>query len=180
MLNFIISGIESITGDFEAITPRINKAVSAGLNAVSSDMKAALKRHIELDVYSAYDPIDYLRRSENPSYGTPLNSDENIGATVSDNTLIFGYVPTGEHSLYDDEGLDNDELIKVISLAEGYQWYVKKRKIPARPFWNNFISEIIQGGQAEISFVGGINNADKELNAVQTGQISLDGNETLF
>lgn len=179
MLDFTISGIESITRDFEAFTPRINRAVSAGLNAVSSDMSASLKKHIELDVYAAYDPKDYLRRSDNPSYGTPLNSDENIGATVVDNTLIFGYVPTGEHSLYDEE-IDNDELIRVISLAEGYQWFVKKRKIPPRPFWDNFLAEMIYGKQAEISFVEGMNNADKDLNVIQTGQIVADGNETTF
>lgn len=56
MLDFTILGIESITNDFEVLTPRINKAVSAGLNAVSSDMSAVLKQHIELDVYAMYDP----------------------------------------------------------------------------------------------------------------------------
>ncbi len=179
MLDFTILGIESITNDFEVLTPRINKAVSAGLNAVSSDMSAVLKQHIELDVYAMYDPKVYLRRSENSSYGTPLNSDENIGATVIDNTLIFGYVPTGEHSLYDEE-IDNDDLIRVIELGKGYQWYVGKRKIPPRPFWDNFVTDMIQGKQAEISFVGGMNNADKELNVIQTGQITADGNETSF
>ena len=64
MLDFTILGIESITNDFEVLTPRIGKAVSAGLNAVSSDMTAALKQHIELDVYAMYDPKVYLRRSE--------------------------------------------------------------------------------------------------------------------
>ena len=53
MLDFTITGIESITNDFEVLTPRINKAVSAGLNAVSSEMSAALKKHIELDVLLA-------------------------------------------------------------------------------------------------------------------------------
>lgn len=179
MLDFTITGIESITKDFEALTPRINRAVSAGLNAVSSDMMAALKNHIELDVYAAYDPKDYLRRSDNPQYGTPLNSNDNIGAVVVDNTLIFGYAPTGEHALYDEE-INDDELIRVISLAEGYQWDVGKRKIPPRPFWHNFLSEMIYGKQAELSLVGGMNNADKDLKVVQTGEIIADGNETTF
>lgn len=179
MLDFTIMGIEGIEQDFNALTPRIDRAVVGGLNAVSSDMSAALKKHIELDVYAMYTPKDYLRRSDNPAYGTPLNSDENIGATVVDNTLIFGYVPTGEHSLYEEE-IDNDDLIRVIELGKGYQWFVGKRKIPPRPFWDNFVTEMIQGKQAEISFVGGMNNTDKDLNVVPTGQIAADGNETSF
>ena len=182
-----IDGIESIRAGFTEYSPRINKAVKGGLNALQGDLTYALQRHIQTDVYAMYKPSSYVRRNSRDGIGTPLESDENIYAGLDgDRTLVFGYFPSGRNTLYDEEDeVEGDELIKVLSYGQGYSWDVSKKNIPPRPFWDNFVTEQIQGGVAEISFVKGMNEADggtgkDKLNVVADKRIYKTNSDTEF
>ena len=167
--SFTIQGEETLTEDFKQQTQKISSSVPLALQNVGSEMIVSLKKHITNDFYSAYSPKVYPRRSENPKFGVPLDSEQNMSVNVSGNTLQFGYYPTGYHSGRMSDALNwaswsanmseeekekeanrpikpdpvhGDELIYRLQYAT-YDW---KTDAPPRPFWNLFVSEQLSGG----------------------------------
>ena len=64
------SGFETIEKEAKLIlNAKVSREIS---NAVYADMKEALEQHVKDDIYRSYYPEKYLRRSENPSFGTSL------------------------------------------------------------------------------------------------------------
>ena len=134
------------------------------LNSIGAEMIHDLQRHINTDVYKAYQPRAYLRRKDHPEYGTPLddntNFDTNIDVTGDEATLTFSYFPTGYHKAkfkdlpndYRDftnnepikpNPVHGDVLINRIQKGEGYDWKVPD--IKPRQFWDNFTREEFSG-----------------------------------
>lgn len=134
------------------------------LNSIGAEMIHDLQRHINTDVYKAYQPRAYLRRKDHPEYGTPLddntNFDTNIDITGDEATLTFTYFPTGYHKAkfkdlpndYRDftnndpikpNPVHGDVLINRIQKGEGYDWKVPD--IKPRQFWDNFTREEFSG-----------------------------------
>ena len=142
------------------------------LENVGAELINDLQKHIERDVYAKYSPISYPRRRDFPRFGTPLTSIKNFSTKVSNElntaTLEFDYSPDGTHKGQKKDALDYDEeidekrnggktgnrplkpnpvhgdaLIRRIETGEGYDW---KSDVPARPFWDKFITQEMQGG----------------------------------
>lgn len=168
-LNFTVQGTETILEDFTEHSKKISSAIPLVLQNIGSEMIVSLKKHIMTDFYAAYSPKVYPRRSENPQFGIPLNSEQNMSVNVSGNILQFGYYPTGYHSGRMSDALNwatwsakmsegqkekegqkpikpnpvhGDELIRRLQYAT-YDW---KTDAPPRPFWNMFVSEQLGGG----------------------------------
>lgn len=145
-LSIRISGLESIDEDFKAFQSEVSAAVRGAMDGVGERMKDALKRHIEQDVYEAYTPKVYQRRSENLLLGTPLNN-------MDANTYIFNkgagvtldYLPTGDHAVAKWSGADGDALVgRIEKKSPPYNW--GDDQVPERPFFQNFTDEMTDGG----------------------------------
>lgn len=156
-----VSGFESVYDDLSDIMRELNNQIDVALIMVGSEMIHNLQEHIQEDVYEAYSPKRYPRRSENPRFGRSLIDDslENMRANVKNSRLDFYYTPTGAHSGTMGDVLNasdfdftpngaakplkphpvhGNDLIKLIQSGEGYDWDVK---VGARPFWDRFVDE---------------------------------------
>ena len=156
--------------DFNQIAKEVEKdlqrqlyggAVAAVNEAVVAELREILRRHIRDDVYGRYTPqgeMKYLRRSEHQGLGTSLreSADEDHAKSIfnmkSGGVWESGicYEPTAEHenAEWSDPDLEPDRLISRIENKDPpYHFEPKKRKIPKRPFWQNFVEEMIEGGQ---------------------------------
>lgn len=145
--NFSVIGIESLSADFAKEIKGIDKAIPQALKYVGSEMIESLKKHIYSDWYTQYDPKIYKRRTDDPSRGTPLGSEDYMDATVVGKSMIFTYEPSGVHSEEKWHERDGDDLITFLQLERG--------SIPSRPFWNNFVGEQRETGIMD-SFAAGM------------------------
>lgn len=153
-------GIQASEISFEDLTEDIKGILSEPImskvaNSVYGDMRDALKRHVESDVYdkSLYKPKVYKRRSEAEGRGTPLNDIEGnafpIIRTIPGAAEIgINYMPTGEHKNEKWHTADGNELIgRIEKKNPPYTWEPKTGpQIPERPFWQKFVDEMIDTG----------------------------------
>lgn len=148
-------GLDAEMTAFKAL---LAQSLKKALTEVNADMQDLLKKHIETDVYKAYKPKVYERRSKGTSLGTPLsNMQGNVAFEATEAQVApqgvgaqtrFQYLPTGEHSVQAWSGTDGDALIgRIERKSPPYDW--GNEKIPERPFLQNFFEELIEGGAAE-------------------------------
>lgn len=155
VLDINVSGEESIDADFKAFQKELISSVEKAMDDVGADMIEALKKHIETDVYKAYpNPKEYERRSKNSELGRALNDMKanttvyNKGAGVS-----LEYKPTGEHENSAWHTADGDDLIGRIEKKNPPYFKKAQGMVPERPFWQNFVNEMIEGEELERFFV---------------------------
>lgn len=129
--------------------------------AVVTELRDVLGFHIRHDVYEAYTPtgeVHYKRRKDNGDFGTSLlkSADKDHAESIFD--LEHGgrwksgirYEPTAEHEnwRWSDPDLKPDELIGRIEKKEPqYNFNPIRGEIPDRPFWQDFVTEMIEGGR---------------------------------
>ena len=153
-LSVTVTGLETLDEDLKAFQAELAGKVTASMDGVGERMKDALAAHIETDVYGAYSPRQYKRRSEDGSRGKPL-SDMTANAKVYNKGagLSLHYKPTGDHEIRKWSGVDGDDLIGRIEKKDPmYHFYPTEGEIPDRPFWQNFVSEMIEGGALDDYF----------------------------
>lgn len=200
MLSFKISGMGSVDKDYKAFNTSVFHGIHAGLVSIGSELTKQLQQHIRTDVYNAYSPKSYPRRSNHPQFGTPLESTDNMDLQIGKLSLAFNYEPSGSHSGKNRDRIDwselsddlkkspdkpikpnpvhGDDLIRRIETGTGYDWDVE---VPERHFWNNFVEEAIgEHGWTEKLLVKTMNETEKKLQAVADGRIVRDGNDTVF
>ena len=188
---FIVSGLESIDEDMKELETKLKNDIAQAMPQVGQVMKDTLKEHIESDVYAAYDPKAYPRRSEFPQFGTALN---NIDATTVVETgsdmVALEYSPSGEHTgtrrdllpPYNknsskpiiENPASGDQLIRRIESGDGYDFGFAME----RPFFQNFTEEMIEGGKATETLINAINLIDPDAGAEMDGDGAVrDGTE---
>lgn len=130
---------------------------ATALDGVLSETLDRLKSHIKSDVYDQWTPTEYERRGEE---GGIIDLDTHLWphhpsilAGVENNTPIarfdFNYRPTGESEQWRIPAY-GDALIGRIENGTGYEW---KTHPGARPFWHNFVSEMIdENGFGEAAY----------------------------
>ena len=169
-------------------------------NRIVGEMNEALEYHIEEDVYKKYEPKVYPRRSENPGFGISLNDIERnviltVKAAEGGTQITFNYRPSGSHSgTFGDITADErvltkwgvtadapikpkpvhgDDLVRRIETGKGYDWKPPKRGktfTQPRPFWANFVEEMIDGG----GFAGAAKRAFKAEGITLEGDVSVE------
>lgn len=171
---FKASATGKITGldaDLEKLKQQLNAALGRTYGVLEDIMEDCLASHIEADVYSKYDPQDYIRRKGSGGL-SDLNAYLKKGGSADEARVE--YTPSGASSQWENP-VDGDELIRRIeSKTPQYEW---KKDMPARPFFQNFVSEMIEGGRAEMTVVDWLNRIDKELDVVADGGVARDGSE---
>ena len=144
--------------DFNISLNEIETGINATMPILKDIMVDALKNTINSEVYAKYSPKQYLRRSENPSLGTPLiDIEANSDITITNNEIVINYEPTGEHDNLNWWSRDGDDLINWISTSHD--------GIPARPFMDEYSNLMLQGNGLEDGFVAAYKavNPDDEI-----------------
>lgn len=142
-----------LESDVKAFKAEISAAMAKAMDDVGADMQEALARHIETDVYPAYSPKMYERRYDNGGLVAQARSAKvyNHGAGVS-----LEYKPDGTHPTVSGwHKVDGDDLIgRIEKHSPEYNWLPKRGKqIPNRPFWQNFVDEMVDEAELERFFV---------------------------
>lgn len=127
----IVSEMKDSVKDIEQVV------LERALRSVAKDAKEALMRHIREDVYDKWNPKYYERRYTGS--GGLLSMYAGLTEFVSSGSMRLEYLPSGEQYQWENPA-NNDELIRRIETGRGYEW----RKHPGpRPFWNNFVDEMV-------------------------------------
>ena len=171
-LEFTVTEI-GLQEDVDKALSDIDSAIAPALGDVGNGMIENLQRHIQEDWYEPWGPPKvYLRRTDNPSLGTPLGSPANMDVSVSGHSLTFSYEPTGEHENPDWSTVNGDALIRIIQENEGWKYQpgmdTKGRMIFPRPFWDNFVREQEAHGIME-QFTTAMRNAKDPFVVVPEG-----------
>jgi hypothetical protein len=185
-LKFEVTGQASLDAEFRGFQALLADGMKKSLLEVNAKMQEALKEHIEQDVYYAYVPRVYERRSLNPGFGTPLSDlQANVGFSVTEVQMHekgvggqtrFQYKPTGQHANSVWSGTDGDALIgRLENKSPAYRW--GNRKVPERPFWQNFVDEMVDGGKAEDFFVDGMNFYAPQLEVEAGGGVERESGD---
>jgi len=160
LFNATIEGWETVEEEKKQFIKGVNVATRKALVYVSSELVAKLQQHIQTDVYNAYTPRVYKRRSDNPSLGLPLPDKAYFYTPIPNNgRLEFEYLPSGDHQNPDWVTRHGDELIR--QLQNGYKYITEiegeevTKEVPARPFWDNFFEEQMNGGLTS-AFINGM------------------------
>lgn len=156
----ITAQINGLKEDLEKENKKIKIQIDRALNYVASEMEENLRQHLWEDWHEKYFPKEYIRRTDNYSYGRPLGGGKNFHIEVKNGLLTFDYEPTGKHQVTVWYDRDGNDLIEWIQKEHG--------DIPPRPFWNNFIDEQINEKILE-NFVKGMSAKYKvEINSEDT------------
>ena len=195
---------ELFDSDIKQFQSELRNMMIKALPEVREDMKEALKRHIETDVYS-YSNKAYPRRKDNPQFGpslidfdtrgqmTPIGD---IDANATWAVVGFNYTPDGSHSgttadldpsskYYDADNpraikpnpVHRDALIRRIETGAGYDW---KTKVKPRKFWQNFINEMTETDALEDSFVRWLSLQDKEILVEADGGVIREADDGAY
>ena len=119
--------------ELQNIEPRIGSAMAA----VASAAKSSLKSHIQSDVYDKWSPTTYIRTGG-------IISDGATETTASSSRMSLEYTPSGSSEQWE-HPVSGSALVGRIESGSGYEW---SRHPGARPFWQKFVDEMINGGMA--------------------------------
>lgn len=170
------SGLEE---DLAALETELKNAFRASRKALADDMRSCLEDHIEADVYDEFQPREYVRRRDSGGLSdmqanTTVYSDERLGGME----LTLLYQPDG---IRDGEGneienaVSGDDLVNRIEKKDPeYNW---RRKPKKRPFFRNFVEEMIEGRRAEDTLVAAMNAADPALEIAADGDMTRESED---
>ena len=116
----------------------MNPALEAANNAVAATAKEALRKHIQTDVYDAWTPTEYRRTGGLVDGGA-------IESSAGPALMILEHFPSGESEQWERPASD-DAMIARIEGGSGYEW---RRHPGPRPYWKNFVDEMITSSFAE-------------------------------
>lgn len=178
MATKIVGKFSGFDADLAALEAQVKTAALHAGTILQEDMRACLTEHIVDDVYDAYDPDYYTRRlSDGGLLDIPKNTAGSPPPFVSGDgvEIELQYEPDGAT---DGDGseidyhVDGDDLINRIEKKNPpYNWRLANTRIPARPFFRNFVEEMLDG-RAEETLVRAMNGADPTLElAEDTGMI---------
>lgn len=174
-LHIKVSGEKEIDAEFQAFQKELAKEVTAAMNDVGSDMQLELASHIQDDVYDAYSPKKYQRRGNGGGLIAQAQTAKiyNHGAGVS-----LEYKPSGAHSNPDWHTADANDLISRIETKDPPYFKRAQAKVPPRPFWQNFVNEMVDGGALEDSFVRAMLMQGEDV--VADGNLTRDANDGVY
>lgn len=171
MSGSVSARITGLDEDMAALEQRFKAALAGAMPTLREDLSQCLFEHVQGDVYEKFDPKEYIRRGE---YGGLADIDGNTQFTVSEDSVSMDYQPSGESEQVESP-LNGDALIgRIEHLDPPYDW---TRRPPARPFFENFVTEMVEDGRAEKKLVWAMNQQDGELEIEANGCTSREGDE---
>ena len=178
------TGIDDFDAQLRVYLNTLIQEIADAEKSALAEAQDALKRHIVSDVYQAYSPTVYKRRSKNSAMGTPLtNMDaysdiiEPAGGNVNGNLQVTSrlyYNPQGGHKVQKWHDKDFNDLIgRIEKKSPAYRW--GNNLVPERPFWQEFISEMIDQKELEKAFVWAL--SANEPTVIADGKIFEDAHD---
>lgn len=155
------------------------RKMTKALLSLREEMRETLSQHIVEDVYKQFKPAEYERRGTNGGLQEQaLNADSHASVSPDGSlyTIYISFKPDGNHpdeSEWAEDGVypvHGDELIgRIENWNPRYSYPPRKRKLPSRPFWKKFVSEMVDNGMAEHFFVSAMRDQGEEM--VEDGSI---------
>jgi len=104
-----VSGEGTLQNDLNSFLLTLRSPIKSALNSVADEFTQSLDKHIQNDVYGAYQPKHYPRRPDNESLLSPKYKE----IKVNDFSLSFQYEPKGFHKgrKKDILGAEYDDII---------------------------------------------------------------------
>jgi len=172
-----INGSGTLAQDLAAFKIELTKRSAAAMDEVGADMQSALAKHIETDVYAAYSPKLYERRGMDGGLVAQAMTAKiyNHGAGVS-----IEYKPDGMHPKVPGwNKVHGDDLIgRIEKHSPEYNWLPKNKTIPNRPFWQNFVSEMVDDGTAEYYYAAAMRRQGEDV--TEDGAIVREANDGAY
>lgn len=157
--------MERLNAEVSSALGDVEKKIPGALQFVGAEMQDALVRHLWEDWYEAWGPpLDYGRDTDkNPAKS--LISKKRMFVEVNGGTLLFDYLDTKRRAKYSalngevaGPWREPDQVIKIISRNAGWEFEPHEdligRPIMRRPFWNNFVKEMMNGGLIDSFVIG--------------------------
>lgn len=179
MASRLVGQFSGFEQDMVVLEAQVKSAFRASRKALADDMRLCLQDHVEADVYDRFQPTEYVRRGENGGL-----ADMQVSATVYSDERLGGmeltllYQPDGSR---DGEGskienaVSGDDLVNRIEKKDPeYNW---KRKPKKRPFFRNFVREMIEGNRAEETLVRAMNAVSPALEMVADGDVTRESED---
>lgn len=164
------AAITGLDADIAALKKELLNAMAAAMPTLKDDMESCLSEHIKSDVYDVFSPREYVRRGEN---GGLADIEGSSFFDVRQNGIRMVYMPSGESDQVESP-LSGDELIgRIENKQPDYNW---SRKPGKRPFFRNFVHEMITSGRAERSLVNAMNQIAKDFVITADG-VSTDADD---
>ena len=110
----------------------MNPALETANNAVAAAAKDALRKHIQTDVYNAWTPKEYIRTGG-------IIEGSAIESTAGPALMILEHFPSGASDQWESPA-SGDAMIARVESGGGYEW---RRHPGPRPYWTNFVDEMI-------------------------------------
>lgn len=157
-----VKGTEDETLEAELaalLTGELQTKIGAALAEVRDDMRDTLARHVEKDVYKAYqNPIEYERRGVNGGLqGQAMNATVHAGPIGQDGKnyrIYLEFKPDGNHpdaANWKEPPVHGDEFIsRIENWNPKYPYPPRHRKLPRRPFWQKYVEELMDDGMADV------------------------------
>jgi hypothetical protein len=158
-----MAGMGSLEREFQTwFQTELRGRIAKGLMALRDNMRESLAQHVVKDVYNAYQPNMYERRGENGGLQQQaLNATSHADGSPDGTSyrIYINFAPNGNHSMESDwakEGVypvHGDDLIgRIENWNPRYSYPPRHKRLPSRPFWRNFVSEMVDDGMAEYFF----------------------------
>jgi hypothetical protein len=150
-----------------------------GLLAIRDGMRESLSQHVINDVYHAYQPSEYERRGDAGGLREQaLNATSHADGSADGTSyrIYINFSPNGNHpreSEWAEHGVrpvHGDDLIgRIENWNPKYSYPPHHRRLPNRPFWKNFVSEMVDDGMAEHFFASAMREQGEDV--VEDGSI---------
>ena len=177
MASKLIGRFSGFEQDIAALEAQVKCALMQAGTALQDDMKVCLHEHIDSDVYGAFEPAAYVRRGddgglsdmEKNTSSSPPPSEFGGGVTVR-----LDYTPDGQTDGMGREltvHADGDSLIGRIEHRTPDYPRPPHRSPGDRPFFRNFVQEMVDGGRAEETLVRAMNAVVPSLGVTADGSV---------
>lgn len=172
-LDLKLDGEESLDEDMREFKNYLLLAITEkALPEVQAAMYRSLVKHVEMDVYAAYEPKEYERRRGGnyalDDFGNPqvFESIGPVGGPIGTGgfelTAGITYDPRGYHS--NPAWSTNDDPNEIIGRIENHEPpYKYGRGVPKRQFWQRFVNEMIDGSVIGTTFISAMREAGLDI-----------------
>ena len=157
----------------------IRSKIAKGLASLRDDMRESLSQHVVKDVYRAYSPNEYERRGEAGGLqGQALNATSHADGSMDGTSyrIYIQFSPDGNHPRESEWAEDRvrpvhgDDLIgRIENWNPRYSYPPRHKRLPGRPFWRNFVSEMVDDGMAEYFFARAMREQGEDV--IEDGSI---------
>lgn len=188
------TGIDSFDAELSAFMNKLASTTRQSVEAALGEAREILKQKIitEVENDDVYKPKVYKRRSEKAGRGAPLSDMdaysqiiEPVAVNANGNLQVTSrlyYNPKGTHRVarWNTADTPNELIGRIEKKDPPYTWEPKNGEIPARPFWQHFVNQMVDEKDLERFFISAMNMYDTSLDIQADGDLVRDGRDGTY